>query len=151
LVVDQERTELLREEARANTPAVRVTYERGEVVAPAGQVLTEADIEALDQLGIRESGISPSAVAATAIFSALAGAGMAAYLALARPPALRGTRRLMLFALFLVVPTAIAKFSLPLLLPDLDRHFLAAALPLAAGPMAAAVLLEVGSAIALTA
>src|SRR5690606_15285862 len=31
LVVDQERTELLREEARANTPAVRVTYERGEV------------------------------------------------------------------------------------------------------------------------
>ncbi|MPZ98396.1 MAG: HDIG domain-containing protein [Dehalococcoidia bacterium] len=150
LVVDQERTNLLRDEARANTLPVRVTYQRGEVVVPPGQPLSAANIEALQEFGIRESGISPSAIAATAVLSALVGAGMAAYLAVARPPALRGTRRLLLFALFLIVPAAVAKFSLPLLLPDLDRHFLAAALPLAAGPMAAAVLLEVGSAIALT-
>ncbi len=66
------------------------------------------------------------------------------------PPALIGVRRLTLFALLLLLPAVALKFALPLLLPDIERHFLAYAIPVAAAPMAAAVLLDLGVAMLLT-
>ncbi len=44
----------------------------------------------------------------------------------------------------LVLPALGLKFTLPVLLPDQNLHFLSYGLPLAAAPMAAAVLLDVG-------
>lgn len=151
LTIDQGRTERLRDEARTNTPPVRVDFSRGEIVVEENTALGEADVEALDQLDIRSTGIDPRQIAATALIALMSGAAIVAYLVVVRPASIRGPRRIVLLGLLLVVPAAAAKFGLPLVSPDFDRHFLAHALPLAAGPIAAAVLLDVTVAILLSA
>lgn len=151
LTIDDDRTELLRSEARANTPPVRVDFSRGEIVVEEGTTLAAADVEALDELEIRATGIDPQQIAATALIAILAGASIVGYLAVVRPASVRGPRRIVLLGLLLIVPAAAVKFALPLVAPDLDRHFLAHALPIAAGPIAAAVLLDVGVAVLLSA
>jgi putative nucleotidyltransferase with HDIG domain len=151
LTIDQERTELLRDEARANTQSIHQDFVRGEIVVEAETMLSEADVEALDELGLRRIDVDTRQVAASGLIALLSGVAMAGYLMIARPPAVGGARRVILFGLLLVVPVAAAKFVLPMVSPDLDRHFLAHALPLAAGPIAAAVLLDMTSAILLAA
>ena len=146
LVVDTERTGVLRQEASATQPPVRVTVARGEVVAPAGRVLTAADIEKLDELGLLGEEFSWRSAVAAALVAGLAGTACAGFLMVVEPVALGSVRRLVLFMLLLALPAATAKFSLPLMLPDTGRHFLAYALPLAAAPIAAAVLLDVAAA-----
>ena len=59
-------------------------------------------------------------------------------------------RQLALFALLLIVPSLAVKLSFPLLLPEDARHFLAYGIPVAASPIAAAVLLEITGALVLT-
>jgi putative nucleotidyltransferase with HDIG domain len=151
LRINQERTELLRAEARTNTQPIYQNFRRGEIVVEADSVISQADVEALDELGMRVTGVNPRQAAATALIAALAGAAIAGYLIVVRPPSVRGARRVMLLGLLLVVPVAVAKFVLPVVSPDLDGHYLAHALPLAAGPIAAAVLLDVTSAILISA
>ncbi len=145
LAVSEERTETLRAEARANTPTVRVTYATGDVVVPAGTVIDDAGLEAIERLDIRTGSITVTAILAAAIVSVLGGAGFGAHLWVAKPRSLRGARRLALFVLTTLVPLVVAKFAFPLILPDHDDLFLALALPLAAGPIVAAVLLDVSS------
>ena len=150
LVVDEARTEERRQEARDAVPPVRVTRERGQVLVVQEQRLTVSDIELLDAAGLNPSGVRTTHVLAAGIVSLLSGAACGVYLFVARPRALAGVRRLTLFTLLLLAPAAAIKFTLPLVLPDVDRHFLAYALPLAASPIAAVVLLDLGAAVLLT-
>lgn len=147
LIVSEERTEALRREARANTPPVIVSYVAGQVVIPAGARIDAAALEAIEQFGLRHGTATRSAIVAAALAAILAGGVMGAHLFVARPPALHGVRRLALYALLLVVPAAVAKFALTLTVPDVDRLFLAQALPLAAAPIVAVVLLDVGTSV----
>ena len=149
VVVDEELTALDRVTARDAVAPVRVTRERGQILVEEGQQLTTADIELLAEAELDTGGVDGRAIAATAIVALLAGAATGAYLYVAQPRALAGVRRLTLFALLLLVPAAALKFSLPLLMPDIERHFLAYAIPIAAAPMAAAVLLDLGVAVLL--
>ncbi|MQC16816.1 MAG: HDIG domain-containing protein [Chloroflexi bacterium] len=150
LAVSEERTEALRSEARANTPPVRVSYAAGQTIVSAGAVIDEAAYEAIEQLDIRTGAISASGVAAAAVAALLGGGAFGAHLWVVKPRSLRGARRLSLFALTLLVPAVVAKFSFPLIFPDLDGLYLAHALPIAAGPVVAAVLLDVGSGVMTT-
>ena len=145
LIIDQQRTDALRREAIANTPTVKVAFARGQVVVPARATLSAADMEALTRLGINDGDLRPIAVAAAAIFAALTAATLAAHLSVARPPSVRGARRMTLLALLVLTPSAVLKFALPLLLPDFDRHFLAYALPVAAAPLVAGVLFDLST------
>src|SRR5690606_35411456 len=86
-----------------------------------------------------------STILAAGIVSVLGGAACGAHLWVAKPRSLRGFRRLSLFVLTTLVPLTVAKFAFPILLPDQDDLHLALALPLASGPIVAAVLLDVGS------
>ena len=151
LAVNTEATATLREQARDGVDAVAVSIVRGEVIVPQGERLSTADIEQLDELGLLDTGVRADAVLATALLAAMVGGAFGGYLFVVQPPALAGMRRLMLFALLLLIPALAAKFSLTLLLPDDGRHFLAYALPFAAAPIAAAVLLDVTAAVLLTA
>ncbi len=150
VVVDPEETTAARDVARSRVAAVRVTRERGQVLVEEGRELTAADLEMLRQAELDTSGVDVRAVAAAVIVALIAGAACGAYLYVVQPPALVGVRRLTLFALLLLLPSIAMKFSLPLLLPDIERHFLAYAIPVAAGPMAAAVLLDLGVAMLIT-
>ena len=149
-VVDEAGTDDLRRQARALQPAVRVSIASGQVIVADGQRLTAAGIERLDELGLRATGVQATRVAATALLAAMVAAACGGYLFVVRPRSLVSLRRLTLFALLLLIPTVAAKFSFPLLLPDADRLFLAYAVPLAAAPIAAAVLLDIGAALLLT-
>ena len=150
LVVDESRTTERRQEARDAVPPLRVTRERGQVLVVQEQRLNGADIELLDAAGLNPDGVRTTHVLAAGIVSLLSGAACGVYLFVARPAALAGVRRLTLFALLLLAPAAAIKFTLPLVLPDVDRHFLTYALPLAASPIAAVVLLDLGAAVLLT-
>ncbi|MEX2373822.1 MAG: hypothetical protein WD800_08465, partial [Dehalococcoidia bacterium] len=145
LIVSEERTEALRAEARANTPPVRVTFAQGQVIVPAGATVDEAAYEAIRTLDIRTGSVTLPVVLAAAMVAGLSGAGFAGHLWVARPRSLRGVRRLSLLVLTLLTPAVTAKFAFPLILPDHDNLYLALALPLAAGPIVAAVLLDVSS------
>ena len=150
LVADEALTEQRRAEAREGVPPVRVTRERGRALVAEGQRLTAADVELLDAAGLNAAEVRAGDILAAAVVSLLCGAALGAWLAVAQPPALAGARRLALFALLLLGPAVAVKFALPLVLPDLDRRFLAYALPLAAAPIVAAVLLDLGTAVLLT-
>ena len=127
-----------------------MTVSRGETVVADGQILNAADVERLEQLGLRSTGLQLSKLAATALFAAMVGAAFGGYLFVVQPRAIATLRRLVLFALLLLTPVLAAKFGFQPLLPDTDRHFLAYAVPLAAAPIAAAVLLDVTTALLLT-
>ena len=150
LVVDAQRTANARSEARSSQAAVRVSRERGEVLVQEGERLTPADIELLEHAGLYSGGVRTLDVAAAALLALLGGVAAGAYLLAAQPRSLGTPRRMALFALLLILPSLAARVALPLALPDHDRHFLAYALPLAAAPMTAAVLLDVTVAVFLT-
>ncbi|MBM4416098.1 MAG: HDIG domain-containing protein, partial [Chloroflexi bacterium] len=101
--------------------------------------------------GLRTAGPRWTDIAAGALLALLVAAALGAYVGLVAPPSLAGVRRHVLLVLLLVLPALATKTVLPLLLPDHDRHFFAYALPLAAAPMVAAVLLELGAALMLAA
>jgi putative nucleotidyltransferase with HDIG domain len=147
LTVDTAATEQLREEARRSVTPVSRSFATGTIVVTEGEVLGDADVEALAELDIWTGGIDVSSIVATAIVSILGGAALGGFLGVMKPASLGSARRMLLFALLLLVPVAVAKFAYPLIFPDLDRYYLAHALPIVAGPMAAAVLLEVSVAV----
>lgn len=148
LIVSEERTEALRREARANTPPVVAAYTAGQVVIPAGTPIDEAGVEAIERFGLTQDTATRSAIASAGIAALLAGGALGAHVLIVRPPSIRGgAGRRALLVMLLVAPVAIAKFSLTPIVPDSDRLFLAHALPLAAAPIAAVVLLDIGSAV----
>lgn len=151
LVVDRERTDFAREEARAAQLPVEVFYARGEPVVRENRPITAVQVEALEALDLVTTGVRLESVAATVLVAMLASAALGGYLFAEQPASVAGVRRLVLLGLLLLVPALVAKFGLPLVLPDADRHFLAHALPLAATPIAAAVLLDVPIAVLLAA
>ena len=149
-VADAARTEALRRDAAANTPPVRVSLVEGQVVVPEHTALTAAEVETLAQLGIRDGGLEWQTLLATLLFSVLAGVTLPAYLAVTRHSMLDSKRRLAVLAALLLIPAAVLKFTLPVMLPDLQRHFFAYLLPVAAAPLLAVVLLDVGVAVLLS-
>ena len=148
-VADAVRTDALRRDAAANTPPVRVKIVEGQVIVPEHTKLTPAAIEALSHLGIRDGGLEWPTLGATALFALLVGTTLPGYLAVTRHPMLGSTRRLVVLAALLLVPALVLKFTLPVLLPDLQRQFLAYMIPVAAAPILAVVLLDVGVALVL--
>jgi putative nucleotidyltransferase with HDIG domain len=59
-----------------------------------------------------------------------------------QPAGITSERHLIALALVMMVPVMVAKFYLPLVIPDDGRHFLAYILPVAAAPILIAALLE---------
>ena len=147
LTIDDAATEQLRENARRQVAPVSRSFATGSIIVSDGDILSDADVEALAALDIWTGGVDIDSVIATIVVSILAGVAIGGYVSIMRPETLGSARRMLLFALLLLVPVAAAKFSYPLIFPDLERHFLAHALPIVAGPMAAAVLLEVSVAV----
>ncbi len=151
LVVDRERTDFVREEARAAQLPVEVVVQPGDPVVTRDEPITAAQAEALAMLDLVAPNVRPRSVVATVLVALLASAALGGYLFVEQPASAVGARRLILLGLLLIVPAIVVKFGLPLTLPDDERRFLVHALPLAATPIAAAVLLDVPIAVLLAA
>ena len=150
LKIDEERTETLRNEVRANTQTVYQNFARGELVVAAGSILAMEELEAIDQLGLMPVGIDYFKVIAITLISIFNGLIFAGYLTVFRPSGVQSLRQMFLFGFLYVLAIVIAKLALPFFVPDVDRHFLIHILPLAAGPIAIAVLLDLATAIIAT-
>lgn len=129
-IADSARTEADREAARASVAPVQVAYARNQVIVERGGVISSEALEALRELGVVRSAWQPAPIGASVLL-----AGTAAFIALAGARALSpqiAGRQLLAFLAAAVLPVVFTKLSLPLLLPDEQRHFLIYALPVAA-------------------
>lgn len=147
LVVDEERTTALRAEARASQPPVHVTRARGETLVARGETISNVTAELLAHAGLRRTHLTPADVGAAAAMALLLGCAAAGYLLAQRSGPLADTRHRALIVILIVGFGAAAKVVAALALPDVQRHFLLFALPLAAAPIAVAALADAGAAL----
>ncbi len=139
---DTAKTEQARIAARAAVAPERITLEKNDVILDAGSRVDGVAIEKLEHAGLLSRGISWRNVAAVFVLAALGGAAVGGFVFVVQPPGMSSERHLIALALVTAAPVLVAKFYLPLVLPDVHRQFLAFILPVAAASMLVAALLE---------
>jgi cyclic-di-AMP phosphodiesterase PgpH len=144
LVANQERTEQLREDARQAVAPIQVTVESGEIILREGQVVTAADLEKLEQLGLRNPTADWGLAAANLLLTAVLVGMLAAYVYTFQRLLLERDKRLLLLSLVLVVVVLGAKVVIP------GRPFWIYVYPLPAVAMLLAALLDARLAIVAT-
>jgi putative nucleotidyltransferase with HDIG domain len=136
LVPNRETTTRLRKEAEEAVAPVQVTVEKGETVLREGQVVSAADLEKLDLLGLRNPTTDWRQVGAAAAFAILTMSMLAAFIAAFQPGLASRDRGLGLVALLIIVTVLGAKLVLP------TRPLLIYAFPLPAVAMLIATLID---------
>jgi putative nucleotidyltransferase with HDIG domain len=149
LTVDQERTAQAREAASKAVPPQLVSVAKDEVILSPDAPVDALTVEKLKAVGLISKRIEWHNVLAAMIIAAAAAAALAAYLFVLQPRGITSGRHLIAIATMVALPVLIAKFYLPLVLPDEHRYFLAYILPLAAAPILIAALLETDVAVVL--
>jgi putative nucleotidyltransferase with HDIG domain len=136
VVVDTAATERNRQRARGEVQPVRVTVQRGETVIRDGSVVTDADIEKLQQLGLRDRTPSLEELVGNFLVVAVLVSVLLAYIVFLQPTIWRGST--MLLVGIIIVGTVVAgRIIFPF-------HPLAPyAFPVALAAMLLAVLLDV--------
>jgi putative nucleotidyltransferase with HDIG domain len=120
----------------------------GTLIAEEGDVISESDLDLIQDNGMLENRITMSGTIAAIVFAVLGAAGLAIYLYLFQPSEVNTIPRLVMVGLLTVLWVAGAKVFLSLTLPDNDRLYLSYMLPIAAAPMLIATLLDGGLAVA---
>lgn len=139
---DATRTEQARIAARAAVVPERVNVEKGDVVLQADTSVDQVAIEKLTAAKLVAKRVEWRNVAAAAILAIVAAGAVAGYLFVLQPRGITSERHMIALALITATPLLIAKFYLPLVLPDDSRNFLPYILPVAAAPILIAALLE---------
>ncbi|MEX2247395.1 MAG: HDIG domain-containing metalloprotein [Dehalococcoidia bacterium] len=142
LSVDQALTEDARASASASIAPALVDIKKNDEIVAAGQSVDQVDIEELEATGLLSRRVEWRNVIAVALLSVVAAAALAGYLYLLRPGGVTSERHLIALALVTAIPLLVAKFYLPLVLPDDERTYLAFILPVAAAPILIAALLD---------
>ena len=136
LVPNRETTVRLRKEAEEAVAPVQVTVEKGETVLREGQVVSAADLEKLDLLGLRNPTTDWRQVGAAAAFAILTMSMLGAYIGAFVPNLATRDRAIGLVALLVIVTVLAAKVVLP------TRPLLIYAFPLPAVAMLIATLID---------
>ncbi|MHB8514913.1 MAG: HD family phosphohydrolase [Dehalococcoidia bacterium] len=142
LVVDAQKTAQAKAAARAAVPPNRISIEKNDVILDAGSRVDAVAIEKLQAVGLLSRPVDWRNIVAVLLLSAIAAGVIAGFVYVMQPGGITSERHLIALALVTAAPLLMAKFYLPLVLPDEHRHFLAFILPLAAAPMLIAALLE---------
>jgi putative nucleotidyltransferase with HDIG domain len=142
LAVDDEETERDRQAARDAISPTIVSLNEGDVIVAADSVVDEEDIEILREAGLLTRRVEWRNVAAVGIISAVAALAVAGYLLVLQPRGVTSERHLIALGVVTMLPLLVAKFYLPVVLPDEDRQFLAFMLPVAVAPLLVAALLN---------
>lgn len=133
-----ERTEELREKARSSVPPQLRTLEQGEIILRAGDVATPADVEALAQLGLTQSGPDIREMAQEAVLGLILLALLLGAVYRQQPQVFTERRLLGLFTVLVVVGLVTARLTL------VSHPWLPYLYPLAAFCMLAALLFDSG-------
>jgi putative nucleotidyltransferase with HDIG domain len=138
LTVDQSRTEVQRQAARASVAPVRVTFAANQPIVEKDTPVTAEAREALLQAGLLNERWDADLLASVAVMAVVSALGIVSAARSLRPAIFTNYRQLIAVGLALFLPVLVMKFYLPLILPDDSRHFLAYAMPLAAASMVVA-------------
>ncbi|HEY8173706.1 MAG TPA: hypothetical protein VIH21_11525, partial [Dehalococcoidia bacterium] len=142
LIADQAQTDRVRQDVRANVPDQRVNVAKGDIILAADQRVDEVAIEKLRAVGLLSRSVEWRNVVAVIIVASVAAMALAALLLVLQPRGITTERQMIALALVTMLPLLVAKFYLPLVMPDDSRHFLAFILPVAAAPILIAALLD---------
>ena len=151
LIVDTVKTDQAKNDARAAVPPERVSINKGDVILAADTRVDEVAIEKLRAAKLVAARVEWRNVVAAALLSAIAAVVLAGYLYVLQPRGITSERHMIALAVIMALPLLIAKFYLPLVLPDADRNFLPYVLPLATAPILIAALLETDVAVVVSA
>ncbi len=143
-LLNQERTDELRERARTEVPPQTQTLERNEVIIRAGDIATAADVEALTQIGIIQDEWGWWDTLRAALFTGALMLVMGATLYRIRPMLLQDVREFGLMTVVVAIWLVIAKFMM------VPHDWLPYLFPLAALGMLLAVLLDFGTGAVIT-
>lgn len=136
VIPNKDATARLRKEAEDAVAPVQVTVEKGETVLSEGQVVSAADVEKLDLLGLRNPTTDWRQVGAAAAFAIVTMSMLAAYIAAFHSALASRERGLGLIALLVIITVLAAKVVLP------TRPLLLYAFPLPAVAMLIATLID---------
>lgn len=113
LVVDQETTTKLREDARQSVAPVQVTVEAGEIILREGQVVTAADLEKLAALGLSNPTTNWRSALGGGLLALILVAALSGYVYAFQPSLLERDKRLLLVSTVMIVSVLAAKIVIP--------------------------------------
>jgi putative nucleotidyltransferase with HDIG domain len=148
---DPTKTQQARDAARNAVTPERINIEKGDVILSADTSVDQVSIEKLNAAKLVGKRVEWRNVVAATILAIIAAGAIAGYLFVLQPRGITSERHMIALALITAAPVLIAKFYLPLVLPDESRNFLPYVLPIAAAPMLIAALLETDVAVAVAA
>jgi hypothetical protein len=135
-------TEGERAEARASVQPISRTFTKGELIVSADQEVDALIGEALAQLEPEGGGVPGDDLIALLILSFAAAVTLGVYLVVATPNAASSDRRLLLLGVLTIGAVAVARFVIPLVLPEQEEKALELMLPIATSAVLVSVLLE---------
>lgn len=133
---DEERTEAERQAAVDAVNPVVVTFEENELIVSGGQIVGVEEVEALQALGLQQTGFSWLDVVAPAVLLLLTTIMAGAYLVQHVPRILTDGTRLILLTVLVLVFIIVAKFMIP------ARPVVAYLYPVAALSMMVVILID---------
>ena len=137
-------TDQARDRAAAGVASVSRTIAEDELVVARGEVVDAAAAEALANLTPRSASIQVESLGAIVIIGVGASALFSVYLLIWRPAEAASDRRFLLLAMLILLSVAAARLWFEFALPGGADESLELMLPLAAGPLLVAALLNTG-------
>ena len=107
LIIDQERTTLLKEQAKAMQPLELIIINQGDVIINQGEIVTDENFETLGEIGLLKEGFALTTIINSILKSALITFLFTIYLYFARPQSLDSLKKLILFSIILITSLAI--------------------------------------------
>ncbi len=120
----------------------------GKVVVHEGETVSQSELTQVREAGLLDNHLTLGGAAAGLIAGVLGGVFLGLYIYLFQPKEVSTAPRLVMAGLIFVLWVAAGRVFLSITLPDDDRLFLGYILPIAAGPMLLATLLDGGLAVA---
>jgi putative nucleotidyltransferase with HDIG domain len=143
--LDEERTEIARQQAREQVAPIEQTYEQGQIILRRGEVVTAEQVEALEELGLQRSRVDGREILGASLFALLLVLALGFYLVRLHPEVWSNQRYMLAIVALILGIAATAK-----ILISIDGAF-DYLVPSAAAAMLLAVLLcaELAMAVAL--
>jgi len=97
LILDQERTTLLKEQAKAMQPVELIIINQGDVIVNQGELVTEENFETLGEIGLLKEGFALTTILSSILKSTLITILFTIFIYFSRPHSLDSLKKLILF------------------------------------------------------
>ena len=149
LIIDQERTILLREQAKAMQPIELISINQGDVILNKDSLVSAENFEMLDQVGLLKEQFDMTVIIVTILKSILISFIFVIFVYFMKPKSLSSIKKLVIFSLILVVSFGILNILYTNFFNE-DNIFIFNLLPLVTFPMVTLILTELSVALLLT-